>query len=337
MRTFVVRTFLAAAASFLVTGTLGADLAALTCGVIGVTAGVFLVAIDARQARRLRRLARLVRELGHPQLGLLTLRVLLTKRDEAIPVLLQALSAPTGVAAGSRLGSTGVVTWDSSLARMLATEGLGHLKAVETVAALARILKDSDPAVRARAIWALGEIGDARAVPALIPLLGDDTRLAGHPVGEEPGLMPFGPTWLSEMAAGVLFHLGEGELVEAFRTTMRDGTNGLAALKCVKSREVIEALANMVDSPHPVGAINAARALGELNAIAALPRLRTKVGAFSSASTSVKEACAQTIAKLEAFAALPRPAESTMDTRDLPRASVTPMLDEKTLPRSIGN
>lgn len=54
--------------------------------------------------------------------------------------------------------------------RSCAADALGHLKEKRAVEALIIALNDIDPQVQEDAAWALGEIGDKKALPALIAL-----------------------------------------------------------------------------------------------------------------------------------------------------------------------
>jgi hypothetical protein len=84
-------------------------------------------------------------------------------------------------------------------------------------------------------------------------------------------------------------------------------------------------------------AVHAAWALGGLGAVEALPTLRSKAGVLSLAAEQVKKACAQAIAKLEAWAKLPRPAEAPEpEIETLPRPAYAPEPDEEALPRLTG-
>jgi hypothetical protein len=62
---------------------------------------------------------------------------------------------------------------DASL-RAVGALGLGYAEDPATIDDLGGALDDSSPEVRAAAAWALGEIEDARAIPFLIPVLGQD-------------------------------------------------------------------------------------------------------------------------------------------------------------------
>ena len=58
--------------------------------------------------------------------------------------------------------------------RAVGALGLGYAGDSASIDALGGVLDDASPAVRAAATWALGEIEDARAIPLLIPVLGED-------------------------------------------------------------------------------------------------------------------------------------------------------------------
>lgn len=98
---------------------------------------------------------------------------MLQNREEAIPIFLQILEA--------NRRSFLLVLWNFEKACLLSILGLGRLKAGEGVEILLRLLKTEDLEVdddylfaeKIAAIWALGEIGDQKATPALIPFLGD--------------------------------------------------------------------------------------------------------------------------------------------------------------------
>ena len=58
--------------------------------------------------------------------------------------------------------------------RAVGALGLGYSGDSASIDALGGVLDDASPEVRAAATWALGEIEDARAIPLLIPVLGED-------------------------------------------------------------------------------------------------------------------------------------------------------------------
>jgi hypothetical protein len=73
--------------------------------------------------------------------------------------------------------------------RAVAALGLGYAEDPATIEDLGAVLDDASPEVRAAAAWALGEIEDVRAIPLLIPVLGQDDdpavrRVAAWALGE---------------------------------------------------------------------------------------------------------------------------------------------------------
>ena len=73
--------------------------------------------------------------------------------------------------------------------RAIGALGLGYSEDPASIDALGGALDDASPEVRAAATWALGEIEDARAIPLLIPVLGEDEdpavrRVAAWALGE---------------------------------------------------------------------------------------------------------------------------------------------------------
>lgn len=85
------------------------------------------------------------------------------------------------------------------------------------VPGLISVLSDPDGTVRRGAAWALGQIGDARAVPWLIQALQDS---AG-------GLLGIGER-VCDVAAEALERIGTAEAVEAVRQWRRDQASGQA-------------------------------------------------------------------------------------------------------------
>lgn len=277
-----------------------------------------LLAENERLRQRIAELVvpQLARQLGNRNECKSAFNQLLSMGKQAVSIFLQILSEPHTIVSGND-----VWTWDANMACRLAAEGLGRLKASEAVEPLMKILvNSSDVVLQMKAIWALGEIGDARAVPALIPLLGDQRPVRG--------------LRLSEHAADALRKLGEGELVEAFFQTLKGNQAALENLKGKHYPEAVEGLMRALDSHYTSRAANAAWALGELGAVEALSKLRSKVGAFSLAPERVKEACKKAIAKLEVLATLPRPAQAGVPSIEtLPRPASVSEVSKETLPR----
>jgi HEAT repeat protein len=225
-----------------------------------------------------------------------------------VSLLIESLLSP-----GGQIKSE-VVLWDGTPPRRRAAEALGQLKVPQAVAPLIKVLDDEDLGLRIAAMKALGEIGDARAVPVLIPKLGV--------VGERTA------------AAAVLHKLGAGELAQAFLQTLSGDQTTLPKLKGSRRSEVIQGLIQSLGDPDAPTIVNAAWALGELGALEALPHLRSKVGLFSFPTAELKEACNAAIHKLEMLAALPRAAEATTAETTLPRPAREPETHPETLPRA---
>jgi hypothetical protein len=280
----------------------------------------------------IKRLPQLVRELGNPTKSQKALERIVNMGERAVPVLLEALSSPA-----MNMSGCGMEAWDGNLAHRAAVEGLRRLKATEAVLPLMQVLKvevlkEADKATRVEAIKALSEIGDARAMPALIPLLGDGETVGGRTV--------------ADCAADALATFGETELVLAFMQTLEGDKTALETLRGKYQREVIEGLILKAASHHQSDEmrVNALWALGELRAVEVLPKLRLGLkimavgGVFGVGSERLKRACEDLIAHLEAIESatgtLPRTAEAVApDIETLPRSAAAPLPDTETLPR----
>jgi HEAT repeat protein len=92
--------------------------------------------------------------------------------DGDADVRLAALHAATRINSFSDVGSVvALISDDSALVRRRAAETLGVMKAADAVASLLVLAtedQESDAAVRAAAIWALGQIGDPAASDAIL-------------------------------------------------------------------------------------------------------------------------------------------------------------------------
>jgi len=92
--------------------------------------------------------------------------------DGDADVRLAALHAATRINSFSDVASVvGLISDSSSLVRRRAAETLGVMKAADAVAGLIALAdqgQESDAAVRAAAIWALGQIGDPEARDAIV-------------------------------------------------------------------------------------------------------------------------------------------------------------------------
>lgn len=149
-----------------------------------------------------------------------TFENLLKMGEPAIPIFIQALTAPT-----SQILVPG---WDGKIARNLAVEGLAKLKAKEAVEIMFRFLDNKDKDFVKGVIGALGEIGDPKAISVLIPFLGDWGE-----IGKE--------------ASASLQKLGAGEIINAFQSLIYE--RDAAALKTLRlyRKQVIKALKRILE------------------------------------------------------------------------------------------
>jgi HEAT repeat protein len=140
----------------------------------GVAALSQAVTLDASAAVRKAAVAGLERLNSSGARGELTLAM----GDEDAAVRLAALHAATRINAFSDVEAVVALIGDpSSLVRRRAAETLGVMKAGDAVVGLMALTSpadESDPKVRAAAIWALGQIGDAAARHAILDAREDD-------------------------------------------------------------------------------------------------------------------------------------------------------------------
>jgi len=289
---------------------------------------------------RLRKLSRLPRLLGYPKESVRTkaFAELLRQGEKAIPLFLQALSVSRSYWGG---------WWDGSAARALAAFGLGQLKAKEAVEPLMGLLRERPLSLTAQfaAIWALGELGDPKAIPVLMPFLGNlqaidiqqatvDECLAlpdGLPVREEEERLVkmLAQGWgrrISDWVAYALTKLGAQNLVDDFQRVLNErDEEALQRLKANFQSEVVTALMKVLDTYRHDPCFretepwvsNAAWALGKLRATEAISVLRRE--ARRSPFPSVREVCRQVVKELEMLARLPMPANLTeFDRTNLP-------------------
>ncbi|MCS6863105.1 MAG: HEAT repeat domain-containing protein [Abditibacteriales bacterium] len=240
---------------------------------------------------------------------------------EGVPLLIKTLLAP-----GGQVKDGKVILWDGDAPRRRAAEELGRTMDKRAVAPLLQVLNDADVILREKAMAALANIGDRRAVPALIPLLGDEARInRGNFSGRSP-------------AADALRKLGMEESVEAFSQAL---FRNKAAVETLKRQhqyqsEFAQAFLRALDSNDTTVAVNAAWSLAELGAIEALPALRARTGQIDFPNAQLRDVWYQAIAKLKSLSALPRPAQATApDAETLPRPAGQPEIDNETLPRVV--
>jgi len=227
--------------------------------------------------------------------------------EKAIPLLVQALETPPLLTRA----------WDAVEAHELAVEGLGLLKAKQAIDVLYEALEHPSPSVRAKAVWALGEIGDPSVIPHLIPLLGDHETVSDH-------------------AATVLEKFGEGDLVHAFKKALT-GKVDEQARKILSGEyrpQVVKAFVKALNSESPSVAIGAAWALGELRFVEALPVLESKARSFLT-PMQVLLACREAAAKLRPFAYLPAIPSVSPEVANLPRPATATEIPKETLPRAV--
>lgn len=238
-------------------------------------------------------------------------QILKMPRKQAISHFVQALMTPLE---NSPLIST-------ELAHVFAVEGLGLLKAKEVVPILCETLNHPSAMVRAKAIWALGEIGDPLAIPHIIPLLGDSS-----PVKSERECS------VSDYAADALIKLGERKLARAFSEAMQ-GQIRKWAKKQLSGKyrpQVVQAFVKALDGDLSI-AINAARALGELLLVEAIPELERKAYSLST-PPELREVCFKALAKLTEFTRLPAVPSVSPETVNLPRPVVPTEIPTENLP-----
>ena len=207
--------------------------------------------------------------------------------------------------------------WEGNEPRRDAAAALGRLGDPEAGPALTAVLEDKDTVLVARAIAALAQIGDARAIGPLVRRLGDTgTADDGRSIRDH--------------GAEALRQLGEGALVDAVMAALEGGFELLKAHDGEHRAEIIRALCNSIrrrEATHP------ANALAEIHAVEALPRLRAILNNFGGRNPT-GQAVSSAIRRLEARASLPRAAAAAdIEVDTLPRAAGEPGPDRATLPR----
>jgi hypothetical protein len=251
----------------------------------------------------------LVRQLGslkeHERLSALS--QIMDMGEQAIPLLIQVLKMPS-----IQFGN-----WHGAEAHRLAVEGLGLLRAKQAINVLCEALEHPSPSVRAKAVWALGEIGDPSVIPHLIPLLGDYDTVSDH-------------------AAIVLGKFGESDLVNAFKKALI-GKLDEQSRKILTGKyrpQVVKAFIKALNGESELAAIGAAWALGELRFVEALPVLERKARSFLTPE-QVRWACRDAAAKLRPFAYLPAIPSVSPEIANLPRPATATEIPTENLPRAV--
>jgi len=208
----------------------------------------------------------------------------------------------------------------------LAVKGLGVLKAKEAVEPLLALLKNAHPELKAQVLWALGEIRDRRAMPAIVPHLGDFTET--------------GKGTVSHFAAEALRKLKFKSVANSFMTAFNSSNDDELSQSLKKLRKycqsdlLVQAFVKALDAPDVTKAINAAKALEKLFAFSALPILREK--AKTASDERLKDACQRVVRQLELVMTLPSPALPTsLDTSTLPIPATPTKINPETLPRAV--
>ena len=218
--------------------------------------------------------------------------------EDDVEFQIRRLQAPGGIITGR------VTLWEGGPPRHDAVDELTRLGDARAVNVLLATLHDSDPVLQAKAAAALGDIGDERAIPALIRLLG---RRQG-PLKRK----------LCEDAADALVALGQEDTVYAFAGALEGRSDGLPAVAKKYRPDVIEGLMTSLEGPGRLAVANTVAALQRIGAVEALPELRQRISDYMLAS--VRESFRQAIEALEARTNLPRPAGATEPRADtLPR------------------
>lgn len=285
-------------------------------------------------------LSKLTRDLGSTTRHEIALENLIALGKRGVAPLIRALTAPNF----QWRRSGGKVGWDVDIVRRLAAEGLGKLKDPDAVEPLIETLDDPEVGLRSKAVEALAAIGDPRAAPALIPLLGEETTVVNTRMGTSDRafdeamtrtLQGVDGSKLSDLAADAMERLGEKKIASAFRRMLSGDDDALDHLRGTDRAKIIAGLARALDSENLKVALRAVWALGELHAVEALPQLRAKTGVFSGADSKLKEQCEKIIDQLANLSGLPRPAEHETSVETLPRATVPTLEpDPATLPRA---
>jgi hypothetical protein len=251
----------------------------------------------------------LVRQLGslkeHERLSALS--QIMDMGEQAIPLLIQVLKMPS-----IQFGN-----WHGAEAHRLAVEGLGLLRAKQAINVLCEALEHPSPSVRAKAVWALGEIGDPSVIPHLIPLLGDYDTVSDH-------------------AAIVLGKFGESDLVNAFKKALI-GKLDEQSRKILTGKyrpQVVKAFIKALNGESELAAIGAAWALGELRFVEALPVLERKARSFLTPE-QVRLACRDAAAKIRPFAYLPAIPSVSPEIANLPRPATATEIPTENLPRAV--
>ncbi|MCS7263372.1 MAG: HEAT repeat domain-containing protein [Armatimonadetes bacterium] len=263
-----------------------------------------ILSVDAFYSRRfVSSLHPLVRQLGdsEPEKRRLAFEQLMAMGKEAIPLFISVINP------------MGCRNWDAFSAQLLAIKGLAQLKAKEAFEHLIEILVDWDfnsPEIRAMAAWALGEIGDERAVPHLIEALDDEETVAPEPNdltffrSNSIDIFSDAPKPIKHYAAEALKKLGLSELVNALWSVLEEKDDeAIRKLKQFESYRdaIVEVLLSALDNRSLNLSLQAIWALRELKAVEAIPQLERKARSMFTPKI-VKEAYREALKDLKFWA-----------------------------------
>lgn len=286
---------------------------------------------------------RIVRLLGHTEAFDEAYAAILASGERAAPLFRQGLSFEREVPTGARND----VRWSPTVAHRLAVEGLGHVKDPQAVEVLQRILRNRlirDDVLRAKAVWALGEIGASASVRQLVPLLGNlqavhDERHNDVTVSvryttalKRSAAIVEGKT-IGSLAGDALVTLGQGELVQAFQEALEGRWLKLNTFLEEWRAPLNLSLIQAARTGDQVTATNAVVALAELGLLEAQSELRMWSGPLGRKPAWMRQTCLEAVRKLERFQSLPVPAAGRpVGHQDLPRPAATELGTEN-LPR----
>lgn len=232
-----------------------------------------------------------------------------------LSVLLETLFQP-----GGQVRSSNIVLWDGDRARYRAVQSLAQYRDnVQVVDALLTALPASPPFVQHAILLALGNLGNHRAAPHLVPFLG---------VVDAQG------SALRAAADSALRQLGAAALCDDFVALVNGDLQALNRLPAAWQPLLAAALRAVISSPYPREVSSAAAALAEWNVQEASPELNEALRTWRQ-DPGTLEAVEKALELLEKRAALPRPAMAPVSQPDgtLPLPSAPAAPNAESLPR----
>ncbi|MBM3947243.1 MAG: HEAT repeat domain-containing protein [SAR202 cluster bacterium] len=209
--------------------------------------------------------------------------------DDRVMRAARMLMAPGGQA---RVGKA--VIWDGDPPRRRAAEALGQGKDPRALPYLFQALNDADGGVRSLAVWSLGEIGDHRAIPQLVPLLGVEQQANPQP--------------LVLSVAEALTKLGEERLAKAFRAALRQPLADWEPFQTQFREASLAGFGNALTRSVPEEARNAALALRELGGVEHRKSLQDAARYWQTRDPETHRILRDVLDTLQNQSKLPRPA-----------------------------